>query len=230
MRIKCVKRIYNHCEKHPKVVEMSFNMFKPIPRGTDLILASSSPYRAALLKRLKIPFDIYAPFVDESEIDSEPADLRAMRLASEKADVITKPDTLSIGSDQVATCNDQILHKPKTQLAAKSQLTACSGERLAFWTAICVKYVNSGERKQHLVFSEVKLRDLTDEEIDAYLRLDDPLDCAGSFKWESLGITLIESINTKDPTALEGLPLIALSNILRSFGVSLPGSAYFVED
>ncbi len=230
MRIKCVKRIYNPCEKHPRVVEMSLNMFKPVPRETNLILASSSPYRAALLKRLQIPFNIHAPFVDESEIDSEPAALRAVRLASEKADVITRPDTLSIGSDQVATCNDQILHKPKTQLAAKSQLTACSGEHLAFWTAICVKHVNSGDRQQQLVFSKVKLRDLTDEEIDAYLRLDDPLDCAGSFKWESLGITLIESINTEDPTALEGLPLIALSNILRSFGMSLPGPAHSIED
>ena len=208
---------------------MSLNTLKPMTHGTNLVLASSSPYRAALLKRLQIPFDTQVPFVDESEFDSEPADLRAIRLASEKADVITTPNTLSIGSDQVATCRNQILHKPKTQLAAKSQLSACSGECLTFWTAICVKYTNSGVRKQQLIFSEVKLRDLTDEEIDAYVNLDDPLDCAGSFKWESLGVTLIESINTKDPTALEGLPLIALSNILRSFGVSLPGPTYFVD-
>ena len=191
----------------------------------NLILASTSPYRRRLLERLRLPFSCIDPAVEESIRDGESPQARACRLATEKA--LSVADTLQgeaivIGSDQVACLGNQILHKPGTPEAAEQQLAASSGQTVQFWTAVSV-WTSSGEPPtQRVVPCEVKMRILSDDEISRYVALDQPLDCAGSFKWESLGITLFEAMRTEDPTALEGLPLIALSELMREADVSLP--------
>ena len=194
----------------------------------NLILASTSPYRRRLLERLRLPFTCIDPAVEESIRDGESPQKRACRLATEKA--LSVPETLQgevivIGSDQVACLGDQILHKPGTPEAAIAQLTVSSGQTVQFWTAVSL-WTSAGKAStQRVVPCEVKMRTLSADEISRYVALDKPLDCAGSFKWESFGITLFEAMRTDDPTALEGLPLIALSELLRDAGVSLPLAA-----
>ena len=194
----------------------------------NLILASTSPYRRRLLGRLRLPFDCIDPAVEESIRDGESPQVRACRLATEKA--LSVVETLQgaaivIGSDQVACLGTQILHKPGTPEAAEQQLAASSGQTVQFWTAVSL-WTSPGETlTQRVVPCEVKMRALSTDEISRYVALDQPLDCAGSFKWESLGITLFEAMRTDDPTALEGLPLIALSELLREAQVSLPLAA-----
>ena len=194
----------------------------------NLILASTSPYRRRLLQRLRLPFTCIDPAVEESVRDGESPQGRARRLATEKASAVAEAlqgEAIVIGSDQVACLDDQILHKPGTPEAAIKQLSASSGQTVNFWTAVSV-WTSPGEAAtQRVVPCEVKIRLLSTDEISRYVALDQPLDCAGSFKWESLGITLFEAMRTDDPTALEGLPLIALSGILREMGVSLPLAA-----
>ena len=191
----------------------------------NLILASTSPYRRRLLERLRIPFTCIDPEIEESLQDGESPQARACRLAREKA--LSAAETLQdealvIGSDQVACLGTQILHKSGTVEVAEQQLAASSGQTVQFWTAVSL-WTGPGEtHTQRVVPCEVKMRTLSTDEISRYVALDQPLDCAGSFKWESLGITLFEAIRTDDPTALEGLPLIALSELLREAGVSLP--------
>ena len=153
---------------------------------------------------------------------------RASRLATEKAYAVAKRlqgNAIVIGSDQVACLGTQILHKPGTAEAAELQLAASSGQTVHFWTAVSVWASPDQAPTQRVVPCEVKMRVLSAAEISRYVALDEPLDCAGSFKWESLGITLFEAMRTEDPTALEGLPLIALSELLRQTGVSLPLAA-----
>ena len=191
----------------------------------NLILASTSPYRRRLLDRLRLPFTCIDPAVEESIRDGESPQARACRLATEKT--LSVAETLQgaaivIGSDQVACLGTQILHKPGTPEAAVAQLAASSGQTVQFWTAVSVWTSPEQPPAQRVVPCEVKMRALSTDEISRYVALDQPLDCAGSFKWESLGITLFETIRTDDPTALEGLPLIALSELLREAGVSLP--------
>ena len=194
----------------------------------NLILASTSPYRRRLLERLRLPFTCIDPEIEESLQDGESPKARACRLATEKA--LSAAETLQdeaivIGSDQVACLGPEILHKPGTPEAAIAQLTASSGQTVQFWTGVSL-WTSPGEAPtQRVVPCEVKIRELNADEISRYVALDQPLDCAGSFKWESLGITLFEAIRTDDPTALEGLPLIALSELLREAGVSLPLAA-----
>ena len=194
----------------------------------NLILASTSPYRRRLLERLRLPFTCIDPEIEESLQDGESPKARACRLATEKA--LSAAETLQdeaivIGSDQVACLGSEILHKPGTPEAAISQLTASSGQTVQFWTGVSL-WTSPGEAPtQRVVPCEVKIRELNADEISRYVALDQPLDCAGSFKWESLGITLFEAMRTDDPTALEGLPLIALSELLREAGVSLPLAA-----
>ena len=194
----------------------------------NLILASTSPYRRRLLGRLKLPFDCIDPAVEESIRDGESPQVRACRLATEKALSVAETlqnEAIVIGSDQVACLGTQILHKPGTPEAAEQQLAASSGQTVQFWTAVSL-WTSPGETlTQRVVPCEVKMRALSTDEISRYVALDQPLDCAGSFKWESLGITLFEAMRTADPTALEGLPLIALSELLREAGVSLPLAA-----
>ena len=194
----------------------------------NLILASTSPYRRRLLERLRLPFTCIDPEIEESLQDGESPQARACRLAREKA--LSAAETLQdeaivIGSDQVACLGFEILHKPGTPEAAIAQLTASSGQKVQFWTGVSL-WTSPGEAPtQRVVPCEVKIRELNADEISRYVALDQPLDCAGSFKWESLGITLFEAMRTDDPTALEGLPLIALSELLREAGVSLPLAA-----
>ena len=198
----------------------------------NLILASTSPYRRRLLERLRLPFTCIDPVVKESVRDGESPQARACRLATEKA--LSVAETLRvgaivIGSDQVACLGPQILHKPGTPEGAIAQITASSGQTVQFWTAVSL-WTSPGEfPTQRVVPCEVKIRSLNTDEILRYVALDQPLDCAGSFKWESLGITLFEAMRTDDPTALEGLPLIALSEILREAGVSLPLAAQMAQ-
>ena len=187
-----------------------------------LILASTSPYRIALLRRLRIPFETLDPAVDERLIEGENPSDRANRLAALKADSVTTPGVLAIGSDQVACVDGNILRKPLTPDAAVHQLLLCSGRTIRFWTAISLKNTTSLGRSERLVSCDVTLRDLLPEEAERYVQLDEPMACAGSFKWEALGISLFRSIHTDDPTALEGLPLIAVCDLLREAGVPLP--------
>ena len=191
----------------------------------DLILASTSPYRRRLLERLRLPFTCIDPAVEESIRDGESPQARACRLATEKALSVAETlegEAIVIGSDQVACLGNQILHKPGTPEAAEQQLAASSGQTVQFWTAVSVWTSPEEPPTQRVVPCEVKMRILSEEEISRYVALDQPLDCAGSFKWESLGITLFEAMRTEDPTALEGLPLIALSELMREADVSLP--------
>ena len=194
----------------------------------NLILASTSPYRRRLLERLRLPFTCIDPAIEESMRDGESPRARACRLATEKALSVAETlqgEAIVIGSDQVACLGTQTLHKPGTPELAEQQLAASSGQTVQFWTAVSL-WTSPGETlTQRVVPCEVKMRALSTDEISRYVALDQPLDCAGSFKWESLGITLFEAMRTDDPTALEGLPLIALSELLREAGVSLPLAA-----
>jgi len=187
-----------------------------------LILASTSPYRLALLQRLRVSFDTVDPHVDETPLEGELPRNRALRLASLKADAVTVPHALALGSDQVACLDDAILHKPRTPKTAVQQLMSCSGRTVSFWTAVSLRNTASRWRSDRVVRCDVRFRDITASEAERYVELDQPMDCAGSFKWESLGITLFCEIDTEDPTALEGLPLIAVCDLLREAGLSLP--------
>ena len=194
----------------------------------NLILASTSPYRRRLLERLRLPFTCIDPEIEESLQDGESPKARACRLATEKALLAAETlqdEAIVIGSDQVACLGSEILHKPGTPEAAIAQLTASSGQTVQFWTGVSLWTSPEEAPTQRVVPCEVKIRELNADEISRYVALDQPLDCAGSFKWESLGITLFEAMRTDDPTALEGLPLIALSELLREAGVSLPLAA-----
>ena len=194
----------------------------------NLILASTSPYRRRLLERLRLPFTCIDPEIEESLQEGESPQARACRLATEKTLSVAatlREDAIVMGSDQVACLGPQILHKPGTPEAAIAQLTASSGQTVQFWTAVSL-WTSPGEPPtQRVVPCEVKMRTFSTGEISRYVALDQPLHCVGSFKWESLGITLFEAMRTDDPTALEGLPLIALSELLREAGVSLPLAA-----
>lgn len=189
-----------------------------------LILASTSAYRRELLARLRLPFEVAQPDVDEVALPGEPAGERAQRLAKAKSQVIAQrqPDAWVIGSDQVAQCDDTILDKPGNGERAHAQLRAASGRELRFHTALCLSHADSTACWQALDLTRVQFRVLTDTEITRYLAAEQPFDCAGSFKAEGLGISLFEHIRSDDPTALIGLPLIALCQLLRQAGFDLP--------
>jgi len=190
----------------------------------QLILASTSPYRRELLTRLQIPFEICAPKTDETPLLNEAPSITAERLAAAKAAaVVTQfPDALIVGSDQVAYCGEQRFGKPGTQEKARIQLRMLSGKKVVFHTGICL--LNSKTGRSHLrgVATEVRFRELADIEIERYLTKEDALNCAGSARSESLGISLLEWMRSDDPTALVGLPLIALTEMLRAEGLPLP--------
>ena len=188
-----------------------------------LILASSSRYRVELLSRLRLPFSAISPDIDESPLSNETPEATALRLAQAKALTVaaSNPRALIIGSDQVADLHGMPLGKPGNHANAVRQLRAMSGRRVLFHTVVCLHNAVSGKSQVENVHTMVTLRMLTDAEIERYLMLDQPYDCAGSAKVESLGITLAESIDSSDPTALIGLPLIALARMLRAEGVTL---------
>ena len=195
-----------------------------------LILASSSAYRRELLARLHLPFEAIAPHIDETPLPGEAPQETALRLARAKAAAIAAqhPGALVIGSDQVATLDGDQIGKPGNHARALAQLQAMRGREVVFHTALCL-WDGRAQDAMHAIQIEnvqvfVRFRDLPDEELDAYLRIEQPYDCAGSAKNEGLGIALLERIESNDPTALTGLPLIALTGMLRRAGVRFFGT------
>jgi septum formation protein len=191
--------------------------------GARLLLASTSPYRRELLSRLRIPFDIARPEVDETPHPGESPLALAQRLAAAKAAtiVVRQGDAWVIGSDQVAELDGEPLGKPGGRDQALAQLAAMSGRSVAFRTALCVMHRDLG-RFDAVDTTVVRFRSLGGDEIARYVDAEQPFDCAGSFKSEGLGIVLFEAVDTSDPTALVGLPLIATARLLRQAGFALP--------
>ncbi|MGB0446715.1 MAG: Maf family protein [Pseudomonadales bacterium] len=186
--------------------------------SVNIILASTSPYRRALLKQLNLPFECQNPYTDETLLEHETAAKAAYRLAGLKAQAVASknPDSIVIGSDQLATCEDNILGKPGGHEQAIQQLQSMAGKTITFHTGLCVIY---GKQRYQLVEEyRVQMRPLTPEQIENYLRIEQPYNCAGSFKSEGLGITLFSSMQGKDPNTLIGLPLISLTSILNQLG------------
>ncbi|NJD05233.1 MAG: septum formation inhibitor Maf [Methylococcaceae bacterium] len=185
-----------------------------------LVLATGSRYRRQLLGKLELPFDSASPDIDESHRPGESPMALARRLASEKAMALANqfPDHLIIGSDQVAELNGRALGKPGTHSRATAQLRAASGNTMVFFTAVCVLDSRSTLSRSDVDRTVVYFRPLTDQQIERYVDREQPLDCAGSFKSEGLGIALFEKIDGEDPNALIGLPLIRLIRILEAFG------------
>jgi len=186
-------------------------------------LASTSPFRKELLQRLGLPFMTAAPDVDESPLANETAVALVQRLSESKARAVaaTHPG-LVIGSDQVATTGNNILGKPGTHERAFRQLCNLSGKRVTFQTGLCLLNTATGEALVDVIPYTVKFRELGDQQIERYLRHDQPYHCAGSFKSEGLGIALFEYMEGSDPTALIGLPLIRLTGMLAQSGIDLP--------
>jgi len=186
-----------------------------------LILASSSAYRRELLSRLQLPFTADVPDIDESPLPGETPSATALRLAREKAAAVAgrHPGSLVIGSDQVATLDNLQIGKPGNHANALAQLQLMRGREVIFHTALCLWDGRNGSHQVEDIRTTVKFRDLPDAELDAYLRIEQPYDCAGSAKNEALGIAILERIDSSDPTALTGLPLIALTGMLRKAGV-----------
>ena len=188
-----------------------------------LVLASTSPYRSELLKRLKIPFVIASPDIDETPLPEESARATSMRLSREKAAAVAAgyPDALIIGSDQVALLEGKQIGKPLTHDNAVKQLRTMRGKTTSFYTALTLLNTKSGNAQTEVAENQVTLRDLDDAEIEAYLEKEQPYNCAGSAKSEGLGIALMSSMRGDDPNALIGLPLILLTKMLRNEGVRL---------
>ena len=189
-----------------------------------LVLASSSPYRRDLLARLRLPFEVAVPDVDETPLAEELPQATALRLAQLKARAVAAqfPDALIIGSDQVALLGEQQVGKPHTHENAKKQLQAASGHAMVFHTALCLYNSSSGNMQARVVPIRIQFRTLSDAVIERYLLAEQPYNCAGSAKSEGLGIALIERFEGKDPNALVGLPLIALVDMLQQEGVAVP--------
>jgi len=193
-----------------------------------LILASTSTYRRALLERLGIAFKCHAPGIDEQRAPGEAGFAMAKRLALAKARAVAAqfPDAWVIGSDQVAAVGDgpveTLLGKPKTAEGCRGQLRASSARTVRYLTAVTLLRHADGQCRERLDTTQVRFRTLDDATIERYVEREAPLDCAGAFKSEGLGITLCTSIETQDPTALIGLPLIALAGLLREVGFLVP--------
>ncbi|MGH8217936.1 MAG: Maf family protein [Steroidobacteraceae bacterium] len=190
---------------------------------TPVILASTSPYRRMLLERLGVPFSVESPGIDEAEAAGEPPAQRARRLAAAKAQAVARrhPEAAVIGSDQVAAAGELILEKPASVARAREQLAALSAAEAYFYTA-CTILAPTGFRAAHLDRTRVVFRQLSIEEIERYVARERPLDCAGGFKAEGLGIALFEHLESSDPTALIGLPLIWVAAMLRRLGHAVP--------
>lgn len=188
-----------------------------------LVLASTSPYRRELLARLRLPFDVARPGTDETPLPGEAPAALAQRLATAKAAAVaaTEPDAWVLGSDQVAELDGAPLGKPGSRARALSQLQSMSGRAIAFRTGVCLAHAD-GRSSTVLDTTTVRFRELTDDEIARYVDAEQPFDSAGSFKSEGLGIALFEAIESQDPTALIGLPLIATAQLLRDAGFQLP--------
>ncbi|MDR5878574.1 Maf-like protein [Caballeronia sp. LZ032] len=193
----------------------------PLPR---LILASSSPYRRALLERLRVPFEVVVPAIDETPLEDETPQATALRLSAAKARaaaqrVAESGALLVIGSDQVATFDGRQIGKPGTHDKAVEQLRAMRGRSVEFHSALCVFDSRTNDTQSADIVTRVRFRHYSDAQIETYLRAETPYDCAGSAKSEGLGIALLEAIESDDPTALIGLPLIALTGMLARAGL-----------
>ncbi|MFM0060660.1 Maf-like protein [Paraburkholderia phytofirmans] len=198
-------------------------------RPPRLILASSSPYRRELLERLRVPFDVVVPAIDETPLAGETPEATALRLAQAKAravagGLVAGEAALVIGSDQVATYDGLQIGKPGTHEKALAQLRAMRGREVLFHSALCLFDSRSGNVQAVDVITRVHFRDLPDATLEAYLLTETPYDVAGSAKSEGLGIALLEAIHSDDPTALVGLPLIALSRMLLAVGYPILGA------
>ena len=193
------------------------------PPGT-LVLASTSPYRKALLERLGLAFGTLSPAVDESPLAGETPEHLVRRLAEAKAraGAARFPDALIIGSDQVAVCGATVLGKPGDHASAVEQLASLSGRRGNFLTGLCLYDARSDRARVDMVSFEVVFRELAAGQIERYLRREQPYNCAGSFKSEGLGISLFEALHGDDPNALIGLPLIRLVSWLNDAGIAVP--------
>lgn len=191
-----------------------------------LILGSSSVYRKELLSRLGLPFEVMTPDIDETALAGETPSATALRLAQQKAAAIAAraPNSLIIGSDQVATLDGEQIGKPGNHANAMLQLQKMRGREVVFHTALCLfdgrSDISSPQIQLENIQTFVTFRDLPDAELDAYLRIEQPYDCAGSAKNEGLGIAILEKITSSDPTALTGLPLIALTSMLRRANIA----------
>ena len=186
-----------------------------------LVLASTSRYRADLLSRLGVPFAAVAPGVDEQALDGESPRERAARLARAKAQAVAAqdPEAWVLGSDQLAMRGNEVLGKPGSVACCEEQLLASSGQPVAFLTAACLYRAADGRCLEHVDTTLVQFRALSRAEVRRYVEIERPLDCAGGFKCEGLGIALFESIDSRDPTALIGLPLIWVAEALRQAGI-----------
>lgn len=192
-----------------------------------LILGSSSPYRKELLSRLNIPFECHSPSIDETALDNESPEALVRRLTVEKAFAVdrdrkksSQPHGLIISSDQVAVIDKQILGKPLNHQNAVKQLSRFCGNKVSFLTGLCL--LNQEDQSYQYVLNEyhVYFRELTHQEIDDYIKIEQPFNCAGSFKCEGLGISLFEKMEGNDPNSLIGLPLISLCKLLRDQGIN----------
>ena len=193
-----------------------------LPKNPPLILASTSVYRRELLQRLRIPFEVISPKVDETPLTGEGTLDLALRLANAKAAAVAKehPHAWVIGSDQVADLHGAAIGKPGNFERALAQLQLMRGQAVTFHTALCL--MKGAQQTTLNVPTEVTFRKLSDEVLKSYLLAEEPYDCAGSAKSEGLGISLLESIKSDDPTALIGLPIIALTGLLRDAGFIIP--------
>ncbi|CAN7156351.1 Maf family nucleotide pyrophosphatase [Acidovorax sp. LjRoot117] len=199
-------------------------MLQSPPLQRPLVLGSTSRYRRELLERLRLPFDVAAPHVDETPEPGEAPRTLALRLALAKARAVAQqyPQAVVIGSDQVADLAGTPLGKPGEHERAVQQLRQMRGQTVIFQTAVAVVCAATGFEQVDLAPVEVTFRDLSDAEIERYLRAEQPYDCAGSAKSEGLGIALLDAIHSDDPTALIGLPLIRTCRMLRAAGLVLP--------
>lgn len=194
-----------------------------------LLLASSSPYRKALLDRLGLPFTTASPDIDETPLPGEPAEQLVRRLAADKASALSAafPGHLIIGSDQAAALEDgRILGKPGSHDQARHQLTLCSGRSVCFHTGLSLLNSRTGEQQTCVESYRVRFRPLSEQTIEHYLLTEQPYDCAGSFRMEGLGIALFSGFEGRDPNSLTGLPLMALVDLLASQGVDTVKEAY----
>jgi septum formation protein len=206
-----------------KIQRVLLLIYRIINMSTKLILSSTSQYRRELLQRLHIPFSCASPNIDESPHANESPKHLVARLALAKAEAVSQQDkdAVVIGSDQVAQLNTRIIGKPGNKLAATEQLLACSGKAIQFYTGLAVCCQSAGFQRVHVELFTVYFRPLTNNTIERYLDLEQPYDCAGSFKCEGLGIALFSKMQGDDPTSLQGLPLIALTSILSEAGINI---------
>ena len=199
-------------------------MIAPVPNPPRLILASGSPYRRELLGRLGLPFTVQTPGTDESVRAGEGPAERARRLALAKALSLapSHPEAVLIGSDQVAVCGGELLHKPGNAARCVAQLRQLSGNAAVFYTAVAIAGPAAAAPLQFLDTTTVEFRSLSDDEIQRYVAAEQPFDCAGGFRCEGLGISLFARLQSEDPTGLIGLPLIELAAALRGRGYAIP--------